>query len=68
MPLAVWLIARTPLPIAAALSWLLSWLWWTAIPVRKKLLDEEARPFIPPLPPGRTGSPAPCPTLGRILR
>lgn len=37
MWLIVWLIARTPLPLAAALSWILSWLWWTVVPVRRRL-------------------------------
>ena len=60
MPLAVWLIARTPLPIAAALSWLLSWLWWTAIPVRKKLAVGNFRASLPALDPG--------PPLRQMLR
>src|SRR5450759_4112155 len=37
MWLIVWLIARTPLPLAAALSWILSWLWWTVVPVRRRM-------------------------------
>jgi KDO2-lipid IV(A) lauroyltransferase len=60
MPLAVWLIARTPLPIAAALSWLLSWIWWTAIPVRRKLAVRNLRASLPGLDPG--------PPLRQMLR
>jgi hypothetical protein len=37
MWLIVWLIARTPLPLAAAFSWILSWLWWTVVPVRRRM-------------------------------
>ena len=60
MPLAVWLIARTPLPLAAALSWLLSWLWWTTLPVRKRLAVRNFRASLPGIDPG--------PPLRQMLR
>jgi len=60
MSFAVWLIARTPLPLAAALSWLLSWLWWTALPVRRKLAVRNFLASLPGLDPG--------PPLRQMLR
>ena len=60
MPLALWLIARTPLPLAAAASWLLSWLWWIAVPVRRSLARANFRAAFPGLAPG--------PPLRQMLR
>ena len=60
MSFAVWLVARTPLPLAAALSWLVSWLWWTAVPVRRRLAVANFRAALPGLDPG--------PPLRQMLR
>lgn len=60
MSFAVWLVARTPLPLAAALSWLVSWLWWTAVPIRRKLAVANFRAALPGLAPG--------PPLRQMLR
>ncbi len=48
----VWLVARTPLPLAAAFSWLLSWLWWTVVPVRRRLGVANFRAALPGVEPG----------------
>jgi KDO2-lipid IV(A) lauroyltransferase len=50
--IAVWLIERTPLPLAAAFSWLLSWLWWTVIPIRRRLGVANFRAALPGTEPG----------------
>ncbi|MBK8595562.1 MAG: lysophospholipid acyltransferase family protein [Holophagales bacterium] len=60
MSFAVWLIARTPLPLAAALSWILSWLWWTVVPVRRNLAVANFKAALPGLVPG--------PPLRQMLR
>lgn len=52
MWLIVWLVARTPLPLAAAFSWILSWLWWTVVPVRRRLGAANFRAALPGLEPG----------------
>ena len=60
MPFLVWLVSRTPLPLAAALSWVASWLWWTVVPVRRKLGVANFRAALPGLDPG--------PPLRQMLR
>ena len=60
MSFAVWLVARTPLPLAAALSWLVSWLWWVVVPVRRDLGVANFRAALPGLAPG--------PPLRQMLR
>jgi KDO2-lipid IV(A) lauroyltransferase len=58
--LVVWLVARTPLPLAAALSWIASWLWWTMVPIRRRLGVESFRAALPGRDPG--------PPLRQMLR
>ena len=48
----VWLVSRTPLPAAAALSWILSWFWWMVVPIRRRLGVENFRAALPGLKPG----------------
>ena len=60
MSFLVWLVSRTPLPLAAALSWVASWLWWTVVPVRRKLGVANFRAALPGLDPG--------PPLRQMLR
>ena len=58
--LIVWLVARTPLPLAAALAWIASWLWWTVLPIRRRLGVESFRTALPGKEPG--------PPLRQMLR
>lgn len=60
MSAVVWVVARTPLPLAAALSWLVSWLWWTVVPIRRRLGVANFRAALPGLDPG--------PPLRQMLR
>ncbi|MGJ8668186.1 MAG: lysophospholipid acyltransferase family protein [Oceanococcus sp.] len=32
-----WIFSHTPLRLAAGFSWAFAWLWWTVLPIRKKL-------------------------------
>ena len=47
MPALAWILARTPLPIAALFAAVLSWLWWTVVPVRKGLAVRNLRSSLP---------------------
>lgn len=53
------LLARTPLPLAAAFASAVSWLWWTALPIRRGLAAANLRRALPGIPPG--------PTLRRMM-
>ena len=52
MPAFAWILARTPLPVAAAIASFLSWLWWTAVPVRRGLAVRNLRASLPDADPG----------------
>jgi Kdo2-lipid IVA lauroyltransferase/acyltransferase len=58
-PLA-WLLARTPLSLAVGFAWLLSWTWWTLLPIRRRVAVDNLAGAFPDLPPG--------PTLRRSFR
>jgi len=47
-----WVVSRTPLPVAAALGWLLAWVWWIALPVRKATAVANFRAVFPEQDPG----------------
>lgn len=53
------LLARTPLPLAAAFAAAVSWLWWTVLPIRRGLAAANLRRALPGVPPG--------PTLRRMM-
>lgn len=60
MVLVAWLIARTPLRVAAAFAAVVSWLWWGIVPVRRRLAVSNFRRAFPDLPPG--------PAMRRMMR
>jgi KDO2-lipid IV(A) lauroyltransferase len=55
-----WLVARTPLPLAAALAWVGAWGWWLVVPVRRGLAVANFQAAFPGLAPG--------PVLRRAMR
>ncbi len=53
LELGIWILSRTPLPVAWCFSWCIAWLWWVAIPMRKAVaVDGFSRAF-PGLPVGQ---------------
>ena len=60
MVLVAWLLARTPLRVAAAFAAVISWLWWGVVPVRRRLAVSNFRRAFPDLPPG--------PSMRRMMR
>ena len=52
MTALAWIVARTPLPVAAAFAGLVSWLWWFVVPVRRRLAEGNFRTAFPGRPPG----------------
>lgn len=54
------LLARAPLPIAASVATAASWIWWTLLPIRRKLAEANLRIALPGVPPG--------PALRRMMR
>ncbi len=48
----VWVFSRIPLRIGWFLSWVLAWLWWTVIPIRKATAVDGFRHVFPDLPVG----------------
>lgn len=52
MPALAWLLARTPLPVAAAFAGFVSWLWWVVVPVRRRLAERSFRASFPGAAPG----------------
>jgi KDO2-lipid IV(A) lauroyltransferase len=49
---AIWLFARIPLPILAAFTWVITWLWWVVVPIRKRLGVQNFHSVFPDLPAG----------------
>lgn len=49
-----WCLGRLPLPLASALSWCLSWVWWLLVPIRRRVAVENLERAFPELPPGTT--------------
>lgn len=43
-------LARTPLLVADGLAWLLAWLWWTVLPIRRDVARENIAAALPGLP------------------
>lgn len=52
MKLVAWIAARTPLALAAGVSWALAWLWWLLVPIRRGLAVRNFRSAFPDVPPG----------------
>jgi KDO2-lipid IV(A) lauroyltransferase len=52
MTLAAWIMARTPLAVAAGFSRFAAWLWWLVVPIRKSLAVRNFRSAFPDVPPG----------------
>jgi KDO2-lipid IV(A) lauroyltransferase len=50
--LAAWIVARTPLAVAAGFSTVVAWLWWLLVPVRRRLAILNFRSAFPGVPPG----------------
>ena len=48
----VWVFSRIPLSIGWGLSWLLAWLWWTVLPMRKATAVDGFSHVFPELPVG----------------
>jgi len=48
----VWVFSRIPLRIGWCLSWILAWLWWTVIPMRKSTAVDGFHHVFPELPVG----------------
>jgi KDO2-lipid IV(A) lauroyltransferase len=47
-----WIVARTPLAVAAGFSWFAAWLWWLVVPIRKSLAVRNFRSAFPGVAPG----------------
>lgn len=47
-----WILARTPLPVAAAFAATVAWLWWGLVPYRRRLAEESFRASFPGRAPG----------------
>lgn len=47
-----WLVARTPLSLAAGLASIVSWIWWTVVPIRRGLAVTNFRRALPGVAPG----------------
>ncbi|MFN7147111.1 MAG: hypothetical protein ACK4YP_25300, partial [Myxococcota bacterium] len=47
-------LRRVPLPVANAVAWGIAWLWWIALPIRRKDAVEALRHAIPEAHPRRT--------------
>lgn len=47
----VWLASRTPLRLASALAWVIAWVWWTVLPIRKRVAVANFRASFPDLQP-----------------
>ncbi|HVO49690.1 MAG TPA: lysophospholipid acyltransferase family protein [Thermoanaerobaculia bacterium] len=52
MTLVAWVIARTPLAVAAGFSRFAAWLWWLVVPIRKSLAVRNFRSAFPGVAPG----------------
>jgi KDO2-lipid IV(A) lauroyltransferase len=52
MTLVAWILARTPLAVAAGFSRFAAWLWWLVVPVRKSLAVRNFRSAFPGVTPG----------------
>ncbi len=52
MSALVWLAGRTPLRLAWLLGWVLAWVWWLILPVRRRTAAENFRAALPGLRPG----------------
>jgi Kdo2-lipid IVA lauroyltransferase/acyltransferase len=52
MTFVAWIMARTPLAVAAGFSRFAAWLWWLVVPVRKVLAVRNFRSAFPDVPPG----------------
>jgi Kdo2-lipid IVA lauroyltransferase/acyltransferase len=52
MTLVAWIMARTPLAVAAGFSRVAAWLWWLFVPIRKSLAVRNFRSAFPGVPPG----------------
>ncbi|MED5373579.1 MAG: lysophospholipid acyltransferase family protein [Myxococcota bacterium] len=49
-----WILARTPLHLAERFTWLLAWVWWLVLPVRKRVAVDNLRKALPGVPVGPT--------------
>ena len=49
----VWIFSRIPLRVGWCFAWLVAWLWWTVIPLRKATAVDGFRQVFPDLPAGR---------------
>jgi Kdo2-lipid IVA lauroyltransferase/acyltransferase len=52
MTFVAWIVARTPLAVAAAFSKVAAWLWWLFVPIRRRLAVRNFRSAFPGVPPG----------------
>jgi len=52
MAFAAWIMARTPLTVAAGFSRAAAWLWWLFIPIRRSLAVRNFRRAFPGVSPG----------------
>jgi len=52
MLFVAWIMARTPLAVAAGFSRAAAWLWWLFVPIRKSLAVRNFRSAFPGVPPG----------------
>ena len=52
MRLLAWIVARTPLGVAAGISTMIAWLWWLVVPIRRRLAILNFRSAFPGVPPG----------------
>ena len=52
MAFAAWIMARTPLAVAAGFSRAAAWLWWLFIPIRRSLAVRNFRRAFPGVSPG----------------
>ncbi len=52
MKLVAWIVARTPLAVAAGVSTVVAWFWWLLVPIRRRLAILNFRSAFPGVPPG----------------
>jgi KDO2-lipid IV(A) lauroyltransferase len=52
MRFVAWIVARTPLAVAACVSTAVAWLWWLLVPIRRRLAVHNFRSAFPDVPPG----------------
>src|ERR1035438_4226173 len=50
MKLVTWIVARTPLAVAAGVSTVAAWLWWLLVPIRRRLAIFNFRSSFPGVP------------------